>query len=203
MEEQYDKFDLTMFDMVEYLPIIYISIQGLSGSGKTNLAYLFYEKYFPNFNLLHYESYFDSEKNLIFDNILDEIKSTKRPYVIFDDLSFIVRVYQKEITYFLSELMRIRHSIKKGAFVFISHYRKSVLPVLREAHIFCLTSLFQNQMEDYSKIFTYDSMYGFINKIKNLREHYALVWLLGDIYTIKLPLSDMYLRKFGGDNKNG
>jgi len=203
MEEQYDKFDLTMFDMVEYLPIIYISIQGLSGSGKTNLAYLFYEKYFPNFNLLHYESYFNENKELIFDSILDEIKSTKRPYVIFDDLSFIVRVYQKEITYFLSELMRIRHAIKKGAFVFISHYRKSVLPVLREAHIFAITSLFQNQLQDYSKIFTYDSMYNFINKIRNLREHYALVWILGDIYTIKLPLSYTYLEKFGRGDYSG
>lgn len=198
MEIQLDAFDIKMFNMVEYLPIIYISIQGLSGSGKTNLAYLFYDRYFNDFNLIHYENYFDSEKNLIFDSIIEEIKNTKKPYVIFDDLSFIARTYQREITYFLSELMRIRHSIKKGAFVFISHYRKSILPVLREAHIFAITSLFQNQMEEYGKIFTYDSMFNFINKTKNLKDHYALVWILGDIYTIKLSLSKTYAQKFGG-----
>jgi len=196
MITQYDQFDISMWKLRQNVPIIYVSIIGLSGTGKTNLAYLLYDRFFFDYHLLHYEQYFDNDGNLLLMDIINEIKQKRKVYVIFDDLSFIARTYQKEITQFLSELMRIRHYIQQGVLVFIAHYRKSILPVLREAHIIALTSLFQNQEQYYSSIFTYDAMKQFEYRTKNF-EHYALVWLYGDIYTVKVSLSDSYVEKFG------
>jgi len=195
--ENYDTFDINMYKLKENLPIIYISIIGLSGTGKTNLAYSIYDSYFSNdFELLHYETYFNEQGDLILNDIINEIKTKKKVYVIFDDLSFIIRVYQKEIAKFLSELMRIRHYIKQGVLVFIAHYRKSILPVLREAHVICLTSLFRNQFDDMSKIFTYDSMIRFEQRSKNF-EHCSLIWINGDIQIVPIGLSKTYIKKFG------
>jgi hypothetical protein len=196
MITQYDQFDISMFRLRQNVPIIYVSIIGLSGTGKTNLAYLLYDRFFFDYHLLHYEQYFNEQGNLLLMDIINEIKQKRKVYVIFDDLSFIARTYQREITQFLSELMRIRHYIGQGVLVFIAHYRKSILPVLREAHIIALTSLFQNQEQYYSSIFTYDAMKQFEYKTKNF-EHYALVWLYGDIYTVKVSLSDTYASKYG------
>jgi len=192
----YDTFDINMYKLKENLPIIYISIIGLSGTGKTNLAYSIYDSYFSDFELLHYETYFNEQGDLILNDIISEIKTKKKVYVIFDDLSFIIRVYQKEIAKFLSELMRIRHYVQQGVLVFIAHYRKSILPVLREAHVICLTSLFRNQFEDMSKIFTWDSMIRFEQHARNF-EHYALIWINGDIQIVPIGLSKTYIKKFG------
>jgi ABC-type dipeptide/oligopeptide/nickel transport system ATPase component len=194
--ENYDAFDMNMHMLKENLPIVYISIIGLSGTGKTNLAYSIYDSYFSDFELLHYETYFNEQGDLILNDIINEIKQKRKVYVIFDDLSFIIRVYQKEIAKFLSELMKIRHYIQQGVLVFIAHYRKSILPVLREAHIIALTSLFRNQFEDMSKIFTWDSMIRFEQHARNF-EHYALIWINGDIQIAPIGLSKTYIKKFG------
>jgi hypothetical protein len=177
-------------------PIVLVSVIGLMGTGKTNFAYWLYDRYFYDYELVHYESYFNSDKELILNQIIEDVKTKKDAFIIFDDMSFIANTYSKEINKFLNELMRIRHSIQHGVLVFIAHYRHSILPVLREAHIIALTTLFPNQFNDMSKIFTYDSMVRFSQHVMNFRRR-VLIWCYGDIWILPIPLSETYKRKFG------
>jgi hypothetical protein len=179
-------------------PIVLVSVIGLMGTGKTNFAYVLYDKFFYDYQLIHYESYFNSNGELIFNQIIEDFKTKKDAFIIFDDMSFITNTYSKDVNHFLSELMRIRHYIQQGVLVFISHYRHSILPVLREAHIIALTTLFPNQFKDMSNIFTWDSMVRFANIVMNFNpEHKILVWLYGHVWIVPIPLSDTYRQKFG------
>jgi hypothetical protein len=176
-------------------PIVLVSVIGLMGSGKTNFAYFLYDKFFYDYELVHYESYFNSDKELILNEIIEDVKTKKDAFIIFDDMSFIANTYSKDVNQFLSEIMRIRHSINHGVLVFIAHYRKSILPVLREAHIVALTTLFPNQFKDMSSVFTWDSMIDFAHDIMNF-ERRVLVWCYGKIWNLKIPLSETYKRKY-------
>jgi len=177
-------------------PIIMVSVIGLPGSGKTNFAYWLYDTFFYDYELTHYESYFNSNHELILNEIIEDVKTKKDAFIIFDDMSFIANTYSKDVNQFLSEIMRIRHYILHGVLVFIAHYRRSILPVLREAHIVALTTLFPYQHEDMSKIFTWDSMIRFSHIVMNF-ERKVLIWLYGDIWILPIPLSKTYKEKFG------
>jgi len=176
-------------------PIVLVSVIGLMGSGKTNFAYWLYDNFFYDYQLVHYESYFNSDKELILNQIVEDVKTKKDAFIIFDDMSFIANTYTKDVNQFLSEIMRIRHSINHGVLVFIAHYRHSILPVLREAHIVALTTLFPNQFKDMSNIFTWDSMIDFSHDIMNF-ERKVLVWCYGKIWILKIPLSKTYREKY-------
>lgn len=187
-----NRLDYIINRIIQNNSIVYMNIVGHSGSGKTNFALWFYERYVKpyEYELALINDYTDLSE------LMDYLNSIQNTYLIFDDTSFILNRHTTIVDEFLHTLVTIRHKINKAIFVFIHHYFTSILPLFRMSQIFVLTSIKTSQIRllkhDFDLQTLWDYAHAYYNGILH-NEYYALIDVLGIDYIVKIPLSTLYM----------
>ncbi|MEO3994089.1 MAG: hypothetical protein QN229_07290 [Desulfurococcaceae archaeon TW002] len=173
------------------LPVFIINVNGISGSGKTNLSCVLVDLIREYYDLAIYIKISDI-------NDIDALTSlTQRSAIlVLEDFTFLASKHSRTVDQFLRELMLVRHSLGKAAIIVISHYLTSVLPILRMSHVRALTSLTStSEIKQFKHLFDLTALWDFYALYTdNPASHFALLNILGKHYIIRPPLSKLYTK---------
>lgn len=174
----------------EALNVLLVNIYGISGSGKTNLAFYLYETIADKYSDLHI---IHKPKEL--EKLMKREEKLENTVLVLEDFTYLAARHSKKVDEFLRNIMLIRHTLKHTAIIIITHYLTSVLPALRVSHVRAITSLTtQAELKQLSKYFDLQALWDYYALyLNNYSKFYALINVLGKHYIIKPPLTKTYI----------
>lgn len=126
---------------------------GTSGSGKSTLI----EMILHELHTRHpYQIHFFSKKEVLdLSNIIKKLKKRIDHIIIFDDISWLFKSMSPEqVEDLMHQLTIIRHEVKaRVVSIFMIHYSYAILKALRQADFRIITSMTDEEKENFVKVF--------------------------------------------------
>jgi len=173
------KFSKAILNVYSKYNPLFITICGISGTGKTNTAFYISEliSKYDNLGEIWYHFY------------------PKSPSMggihIYEDFTYLASTHTTQVNAFLRNIQLVRHKVKdRIVLIFIFHYLHSLLPLLRISHVRIITSLLTPyEIRQYKQYFSLDKLWDYYEYFLHGYEHIILANIMGRHVITQLPKS--------------